>query len=41
MTPGGARASTPRTNISFAGVKERAVWIPFEMIVGQGEAEID
>ncbi len=39
--PGGTRASRPRTNISFAGLKERTVWIPFEMISGKGEDEID
>ncbi len=38
---GGTLAETPRTNISFAGAKERAVWIPFEMIEDQGRDEIE
>ena len=37
----GKLAETPRTNISFAGAKERAVWIPFEMIEEQGRDEIE
>lgn len=37
----GKIAETPRTCISFAGAKERAVWIPFEMIEEQGRDEIE
>ena len=40
-TPGGARAETPRINISFAGAKGRAVWIPFELISDQGNDDIE
>ncbi len=37
----GALAETPRQMVSFAGAKERAVWIPFEMIEEQGRDEIE
>ncbi len=37
----GRVAEAPRTNISFAGAKERAVWIPFEIIEEQGYDEIE
>ena len=37
----GAVAEMPRQMVSFAGAKERAVWIPFEMIEEQGRDEID
>ncbi len=39
--PDGTRAEMQRTKVSFAGAKERAVWIPFQLIEDQGQDEID
>ena len=37
----GKLAETPRINVSFAGAKARAVWIPFEIIEEQGQDEFE
>ena len=37
----GVCADMLRVKVSFAGAKERAVWIPFQLIEDQGQDEID